>query len=112
MRAENPFLEILNEVKGLRKLIELQSNVQGSTDDEARNQILTVKLASEFLHIAPSTVYRLVNTSQIPFMKKTGRLYFDRGELISWLKEGRQLTQKELDHLVDDAVITNNKKEK
>jgi excisionase family DNA binding protein len=73
---------------------------------------MSVKQAADFLQLAPSTIYRLVNTSHIPYMKKTGRLYFDRNELINWLKEGRQLTNKELGHMVDNSIIIKDRKEK
>jgi excisionase family DNA binding protein len=101
--------ETRENVKLILAILSKQATTTGSI--QTLPEIMTVKQAAEFLHLAPSTIYRLVNTSQICFMKKTGRLYFDRRELISWLKDGRQLTQDELTHLVDDAIIINSIKE-
>ncbi len=59
-------------------------------------QLLTVREAAEFLSLAVPTVYSMVSRGDLPHMKRSKRLYFDREELMSYLKQGRQQTNDEV----------------
>jgi len=58
--------------------------------------LLTVTEAAELLNLAKPTIYALSQQSKIPYMKKGKRLYFDKTELLDWVKEGRNSTDSEL----------------
>ena len=47
-----------------------------------QDELLTIKQASEFLNLSVPTLYNKVSKNELPFMKRTKRLYFSRAELI------------------------------
>jgi excisionase family DNA binding protein len=58
---------------------------------------LTFKEACEYLDLSESALYRLTSSNRIPHYKPAGKkLYFDRAELDTWLRQGRVKTGKEL----------------
>ena len=57
---------------------------------------LTLKEAAEFLDFSRSYLYRLTSQGRVPCYKPEGkRVYFDRAELVDWLKRNRNRTQEE-----------------
>jgi excisionase family DNA binding protein len=54
---------------------------------EEEREILTLREASEFLNCHPSTVYRLVKSSQIPAFRLGGSWRFVKPELRRWIKD-------------------------
>ena len=51
---------------------------------------LTFKEAAEFLDFSRSYLYRLTSQGRIPCYKPEGkRVYFDRAELVNWIKRNR-----------------------
>ncbi|MCW3789351.1 helix-turn-helix domain-containing protein [Plebeiibacterium sediminum] len=50
-----------------------------------------IELAMEITGYAKSTIYNLVNSDKIPYIKKYGRLYFSREDLLSFLKSGKNV---------------------
>lgn len=53
---------------------------------EGDREILTLREASEFLNCHPSTVYRLVKSSQIPAFRLGGSWRFVKPELRRWIR--------------------------
>jgi excisionase family DNA binding protein len=53
---------------------------------EREREILTLREASEFLNCHPSTIYRLVKSSQIPAFRLGGSWRFVKPELHRWIK--------------------------
>jgi len=51
-------------------------------------QILTIQEAAEFLSLTVPTIYSKVSKGELPFMKRSKRLYFSRTELLEYLKQG------------------------
>lgn len=62
----------------------------------ATKEILTVKEAAQFLDLKPAYLYQLTAKRLIPHLKPGRKLYFDRSELIAWVKQNRQATIDEL----------------
>jgi excisionase family DNA binding protein len=60
--------------------------------DTAGNELMTVHQCAEFLSLAVPTIYSMVSRGQLPFMKRSKRIYFSRSELMDYLKEGRKQT--------------------
>ena len=57
---------------------------------------LTLKEAAEFLDFSRSYLYRLTSQGRVPCYKPEGkRVYFDRAELVNWLKRNRIRPQEE-----------------
>ena len=59
--------------------------------EDAQNQNFgSIDLAVSITGYAKSTIYNLVNSSKLPHIKKNGRLFFSRTDLIAYLESGRQ----------------------
>lgn len=78
--------------------------LQPTQEPPDMNEIFTFKNACEFLNLSASTVYRKTSKNEIPHFKRGGKLYFKKSELIVWIEEGRQKTQKEIDQIAEDYL--------
>ena len=65
---------------------------------------MDVNQAAEFLKLKVPTIYSKVSRGEIPCMKRSCRLYFSRKDLIAYLKEGRRMTNSEIDALADSYM--------
>lgn len=61
-------------------------------------EVLTLNEVSNYTGLSKSHIYRLCSTGGIPFYKPFNKCnYFDRQEIIQWLKQNRVATTKELE---------------
>lgn len=61
-------------------------------------EVLTLNEVSNYTGLSKSHIYRLCSTGGIPFYKPFGKVnYFDRLEVIQWLKQNRVSTTKEIE---------------
>jgi excisionase family DNA binding protein len=74
------------------------------------DQILNIQQAAVLLKLSVPTIYGLVHRCAIPVSKQSKRLYFSRDELITWIKQGRKKTTKEINEEAD-AFIAKRKME-
>ena len=69
---------------------------------------LTLKEAAEFLDFSRSYLYRLTSQGRIPCYKPEGkRVYFDRAELVNWLKRNRIRPQEEIEEKAASYIVNN-----
>ena len=67
---------------------------------------LTLKEAAEFLDFSRSYLYRLTSQGRVPCYKPEGkRIYFDRAELVNWLKRNRIRPQEETEETVASYIV-------
>ena len=67
---------------------------------------LTLKEAAEFLDFSRSSLYRLTSQGRVPHYKPEGqRVYFDRAELVDWLKRNRNRTQEETEEKAASYIV-------
>ena len=67
---------------------------------------LTLKEAAEFLDFSRSYLYRLTSQDRVPCYKPEGkRVYFDRAELVDWLKRNRNRTQEETEEKAASYIV-------
>lgn len=71
------------------------------TSPEPKDRLLTVAEAATLLRLAVPTIYGLVQRNQIPYIKKTKRLYFSERMLKAWLEKGENDGPGEIDRAVD-----------
>ncbi|MFD2518216.1 helix-turn-helix domain-containing protein [Salinimicrobium flavum] len=64
---------------------------------ETTEDILTVQEAAKFLDLAVPTVYSKVSKGELPFMKRSKRLYFSSTDLREYLKAGRRKSNSEVE---------------
>ena len=74
----------------------LRSVKQDEKMPEQQNEFLNISEASDFLKMAKQTLYGLTSNRQIPFIKKGKKVYFNKGEVIAWLNEGKMKTKAEI----------------
>ena len=88
--------EDLQEIKNL-----LQEVQQGSP-----KEVLTSDEAAAYLGVSKSCIYKLTMGRKIPHYKSEGGklCYFDRKEIINWMKAHRVATQEELDAKAREIV--------
>lgn len=75
----------------LQAIKDLLAEVQGSP-----KEVLTSDEAAAYLGISKSALYKLTMGRKIPFYKSAKLCYFDRQEIINWMKANRVATQEEL----------------
>ena len=69
---------------------------------------LTLKEAAEFLDFSRSYLYRLTSQGRVPCYKPEGkRIYFDRAELVNWLKRNRIRPQEETEEKAASYIVNN-----
>ena len=67
---------------------------------------LTLKEAAEFLDFSRSYLYRLTSQGRVPCYKPEGkRVYFDRAELVDWLKRDRIRPQEEIEGKAASYIV-------
>lgn len=71
---------------------------------QPENGLLTIQGAAEFLQLSVPTIYAKVHRRELPFMKRSKRLYFDKSELLAYIKKGRALTTEEVGTAAFDLV--------
>ncbi|EJF99023.1 DNA binding domain-containing protein [Flavobacterium sp. F52] len=74
-------------------------------DKEIDDNLLTIQDASKLLKLSVATIYSKVCRNELPVSKKGKRLYFQKTELLDWIKSGRIKTiaeiQKEVNNRLD-----------
>ena len=84
---------ILEKLENLEK--RLLEN-PGNKSTEASDQFLTIEQAAEFLNLAKPTVYSMVSRGELPYMKRSKRLYFSKDDLQDYIRNGRVRTNDEV----------------
>ena len=97
---------LTKEVSELKRLL-IEKQEQPTTDQS--EQLLTVQGAAEFLGLTVPTIYSKCSRNEIPFMKRSKRLYFSSTELMEYLKDGRKKSIAEIEQEAE-AYLSNNKK--
>ena len=98
---KNLCFENLPEAVGLliEKIESLEKHLlenSGKRTTEQSDQLMTVDQAAEFLNLAKPTVYSMVSRGELPYMKRSKRLYFSRKDLIAYIRDGRKKTKSEM----------------
>jgi excisionase family DNA binding protein len=70
----------------LKEVLSEEKSRQPQTFDK----FLDLKEAAEFLKLKVTTIYGYTSQSQIPFIKRGKKLYFEKSKLEAWLKECKQ----------------------
>jgi len=50
-------------------------------------KLLTINEVAEKLRLKKSTIYKMVFNRKIPFLKFSGRVFFDEDEVENWVKD-------------------------
>ena len=101
--------EQLNSIieNAVRNVLDDEKNQMEQAEQEP--QLLTIGQAAEFLNLTVPTMYCKVSKGEIPFMKRSKRLYFSKSELLQYIKEGRRKTNFEIEQEAQNFVSLNKK---
>ena len=87
----------------------LTASHEPQPQQQPAKDLLTIQEAAEMLCLSVPTLYAKVSKRQLPFMKRSKRLYFSRAELLTYLKKGRTLTIDEVQKAASNHVGLNRK---
>ena len=85
------------------------SKKEKETHQEPSEQFFNVQQTAKFLGLTSATIYSKVSRSELPVMKRNGRLYFSKLELLAYLKKGKVNHQDSINNDIDE-LLSNNKK--
>lgn len=112
MEQNLTFDQLPNAVTMLTKEVsELKRLLTDKRDqvNEQPEQLLTIQEASKFLNLSVPTLYSKVSKNELPYMKRSKRLYFSSTELLNYLKQGRKKSTSEIEQEAE-ALLSNTKK--
>lgn len=89
----NAVSRLTEEVCELKRLLLTKPNEKPQQQEE---KLLSVKEAAEFLKLTVPTIYSKVSRKELPYMKRGKYLYFSTKELMAYLKEGKVLSNAEV----------------
>lgn len=77
----------------------------------AAKNVLTLDDVACLTGLSKSHLYKLTCTKQIPFFRPSGKLlYFDKGEIESWMRQNRVSTLAEAEHYATRYCLKMNPK--
>jgi excisionase family DNA binding protein len=85
------------DLEAFAKTLLAQNTSQSATPSLSAKALMSVEDAAKFLNLAKTTLYQLTSRNEIPFVKRTRKLYFSRADLENWLLEGTQKSKKEIE---------------
>ena len=91
------------------QLQEFSSKFNANSTEETKDKILDIKGASILLNLTVPTIYSKVSKGELPFMKRSKRLYFSTMELMQYLKQGRKKSNFEIEQEAEADLLINNK---
>jgi excisionase family DNA binding protein len=98
--------------KAVSELLEKVSKIEHILSQERPNEsdadsLFSIKQASAFLNLSISTIYGKVCRREIPVSKQGKKLYFNKTELLAWIRSGRKSTLAEV---VDSVSLSRGKR--
>ncbi|WP_298288101.1 helix-turn-helix domain-containing protein [uncultured Lutibacter sp.] len=99
--------QVVQELKAQIDILTI--SIESAKTAEKKNDLLNIEEAAKFLNLSKSTLYNKVNKREIPHMKQGKRLYFSRMELISYIKSGKVLSDREIEEQTDN-FLSNSKR--
>jgi excisionase family DNA binding protein len=90
----NELPEAVSEL--LERMSHIEKLLSGSPDVPETDELMDVAATSKFLNLSISTLYTKVCRGEIPALKPGKRLYFDKRELIEWIKSSRKKSNDEI----------------
>lgn len=106
----NPFDVIDERLSNIEKLLLEFKNTPRTNTQSEKSELLTVEQAAEFLSLSVPTIYGLISKNEIPVMKPGKRCYFDKTELVAYIKAGRKKTNNEIKIIAENYIAKTAKK--
>jgi excisionase family DNA binding protein len=100
----NPFDTIDARLSNIENLLLDLKHTSKDVGVTEANQLLTIKQAAELLDLTVPTIYGYVHRREIPFSKKSRRLYFSKKELTDWIHADRKKTISEIQSSAETLI--------
>ena len=109
MTQQNP---VQKDTQLHRQVAELQKRVDVLEDIlDSSKEVLTVEEAAKFMGMARSSLYKMMCEQSIPFYRPNGKMiYFEKADILSWIRRNRVYTQEEIDDAARIHMQTLSKK--
>lgn len=108
----NPFDVIDERLSNIETLLLELANTTRTAPQSEKNELLTVEQTAKFLTLSVPTIYGLISKKELPVMKRGKRCYFDKAELVAYVKAGRKRTNSEIKDSAENHFATKNNKAK
>jgi excisionase family DNA binding protein len=86
------------------RLERIENILTGYENQPEADQIWSVSEVAEFLKVSIPTIYGYTQKRSIPYLKKLGRLYFSKQQIIEWIKSSRKKTLVEAANDADEYL--------
>jgi excisionase family DNA binding protein len=93
--------ELQKSVNNIERLLLIKISESQPQSDK----LLSIQEAAKFLNLSVATIYSKVSLNQLPFMKRSRKLYFSKQELTDYLKAGRNQTKEEIEENAVNSFI-------
>lgn len=84
-------------ISKLDKLEKEILEIKQTRSETSGNNIMDIEEVSKYLYRSKNSIYKLAEKAQIPYTKKSGKLYFDKSDINNWLKSGSRQTKSEIE---------------
>lgn len=109
MKNEITFNDLPDAISQLILKVEALDYWVKNNSNRKEEAVLSIDQAAEFLNLSKPTIYSKVSKNEIPFIKKSKRLYFIKEELFDYLNTGRNTTAKDVDNDVENFLESRRK---
>jgi excisionase family DNA binding protein len=106
----NPFETIDARLSNIENLLLDLKHIPQTAIHQNPDELFTVEEAAKFLSLSVPTIYGLTSKKELPFMKRSKRIYFLKADLVSYLKAGRNKSNEELESIANDYLAKGKKK--
>ena len=93
----NPFESIESRLASIESKLDALKHHPKPSQQEPQDQPLDVQQAANFLNLRVPTIYTKVSKGELSYVKRNGRLYFFRTDLIEYLMQGRKPSNDEIE---------------
>lgn len=70
------------------------------------NTIYSLKQTAEFLDVSEKTMYSLNNRNEIAYIKRLGKCYYTKSDILEYLQQGRVKSFREIEQKVNKLLPT------
>ena len=84
------------EFKDLMKSLMVPNRLEIEPHQQKGKELLTIHEASGYLNLSVATLYSFNSRKKIPYIRKTGKIYYKKTSLDEWLASGERKTNAQL----------------
>jgi len=81
--------------------------IESFLEEVNQTKPLTIQETAKFLNLSQSHLYKLTSDRKIPHFKPSGKkIYFDKSELVQWLKRNPARTREETEEKAASYIVS------